>query len=371
MFLENAINMETIDQTSRVSWAVEYREVIGGVVGTWKAATDIEGNVLSWNEDLTGTKQINPQQSGRKIDGTGGGPLSPTNTSNATHRAANANESQYLEQKQVYGAGNVENTGTPPQDNPANTVQYKAERPTSVNATKPYALIGKWVVVGESPIYGTTPCFGEYRVIIQNIGGECNTCQSMIATSNTGRNPNYSDAGVMNIGDFYYDLKPLNAPRAYGYYVDLSTFEDSAQGLEYALDNDMFPVNSNPSVVILYAEEGVNRYVSQFYADPGLTVVVTNTSDGYQWSPNTGGDRYVSYTSVETGDSNYNVPYGINVPSGNPIDPEEARTPNLAAENAASLDIDDQYKRLWACKINTSTGLKEVMTSVGRAQATP
>ena len=371
MFLENAINMDTIDQTSRVSWAVEYREVIGGVVGNWKAATDIEGNVLSWNEDLTGTKQINPQQSGRKIDGTGGGPLSPTNTSNATHRAANANESQYLEQKQVYGAGNVENTGTPPQDNPANTVQYKAERPTSVNATKPYALIGKWVVVGESPIYGTTPCFGEYRVIIQNIGGECNTCQSMIATSNTGRNPNYSDAGVMNIGDFYYDLKPLNAPRAYGYYVDLSTFEDSAQGLEYALNNDMFPVNSNPSVVILYAEEGVNRYVSQFYADPGLTVVVTNTSDGYQWSPNTGGDRYVSYTSVETGDSNYNVPYGINVPSGNPIDPEEARTPNLAAENAASLDIDDQYKRLWACKINTSTGLKEVMTSVGRAQATP
>jgi hypothetical protein len=193
----------------------------------------------------------------------------------------------------------------------------------------------------------------------------------MIAASNTGRNPNYSDAGVMNIGDFYYDLKPLNAPRAYGYYVDLSTFEDSAQGLEDALDNDMFPVNSNPSVVILYAEEGVNRYVSQFYADPGLTVVVTNTSSGYQWSPNTGGDRYVSYTSVETGDSNYNVPYGINVPSGNPIDPEEARTPNLAAENAASLDRDDQYKRLWACKINTSTGLKEAMTSVGRAQVTP
>jgi hypothetical protein len=371
MFLENAINMDTIDQTSRVSWAVEYREVIGGVVGSWKAATDIEGNVLSWNEDLTGTTQINPQQSGRKIDGTGGGALVPTNTSNATHRAANANESQYLEQKQVYGAGNVENTGNPPQDNPANTVQYKAERPTSVNAPKPYALIGKWVVVGESPIYGTTPCFGEYRVIIQNIGGECATCQSMIAASNTGRNPNYSDAGVMNIGDFYYDLKPLNAPRAYGYYVDLSTFEDSAQGLEDALDNDMFPVNSNPSVVILYAEEGVNRYVSQFYADPGLTVVVTNTSSGYQWSPNTGGDRYVSYTSVETGDSNYNVPYGINVPSGNPMDPEEARTPNLAAENAASLDRDDQYKRLWACKINTSTGLKEAMTSVGRAQVTP
>jgi hypothetical protein len=377
MFLET-VNMDTQYQTSQVSWAVEYRKVINGVVQDWEAATDIEGNVLSWNQDLDDTDNdplINPQQSGQKIDGTGGGSLSPANTSNATHRAANANESQYPEQKQVYGAGSVENTGTV-NDNPANTVQYKAERPTSVNATKPYALIGKWVVVGESPIYGQPPynvpsCLGEYRIIIQNIGGECEDCQSMIAASNTGRNPDYSDAGFMNIGDFYYDLKPLNAPRAYGYYVDLSTFEDSAQGLEDALDNNMFPISQNPSVQILYAEEGVNRYVSQFYADPGLTVVVTNTSNGYQWSGGTGGDRYVSYTSVETGDSNYNVPYGINVPSGNPIDPEEARTPNLAAENAASLDRTDQYKRLWACKINTSTGLKEVMTSVGRAQPTP
>ena len=368
-------------QTSQISWAVEYREVIGGVVGAWKAATDIEGNILSWNSSLTGSTQVNPQQSGLKIDGTGGGILSPGQTSNATHNAARSSDVGAGDQRQNYGAGSNENTGTLPgqiNDNPANTVQYRAQR-SSNSQSQTTALIGKWAVVGESPIYQTTPCFGEYRVIIQNIGGECNTCQSKIV----GNNPNFpnqevndgrssQDAGVINIGDFYYDLKPLNAPRGYGYYVDLSTFEDSAQGLEDALDNDMFPVNSNPSVVILYAEEGVNRYVSQFYADPGLTVVVTNTSNGYQWSPNTGGDRYVSYTSVETGGSNYNVPYSINVPDiNNPPPPEDAQTPNLAAENAASLDRDDQYKRLWACKINTSTGRKEAKSSVGRAPATP
>jgi len=363
-------------QTSQISWAVEYREVVGGVITSdWKAATDIEGNILSWNQDLVGSTQLNPQQSGLKIDGDTSNVV--TNTSNATHNAARPSNTGAGDQRQNYGAGSNENTGLPPNDNPANTVQYRAQR-SSNSQSQTTALIGKWAVVGESPIYQTTPCFGEYRVIIQNIGGECDTCQSKIV----GDNPNFpnqdenlgrtsQDAGVINIGDFYYDLKPLNAPRAYGYYVDLNTFDNDAQGLEDALDNDMFdPLKSG--VEILYAEEGVNRYVSQFYVDAGLTQVVTNATNPAWDNGTSSAPRYVSYTAVETGSSNYNVPYSINVPDiNNPPPPEDAQTPNLAAENAASVDKDDQYKRLWACKIDTSTGRKEAKSSVGRAPATP
>ena len=377
-------DQQHVFQTSQVSWAVEYREVVGGVITSgWKAATDIEGNILSWNSSLAGSTQINPQQSGLKIDGTGGGPLSPAQTSNATHNAAKPSNTGAGDQRQIFGAGSNEITGTLPgqiNDNPANTVQYRAER-SSNSQSQTTALIGKWAVVGESPIYQTTPCFGEYRVIIQNIGGECDTCQSKIV----GDNPNFQnqdendgrtsqDAGVINIGDFYYDLKPLNAPRGYGYYVDLNTYDNDAQGLEDALDNDMFdPLKAG--VEILYAEEGVNRYVSQFYVDAGLTQIVTNATTPAWDNGTSSAPRYVSYTAVETGDSNYNVPYSVNVPDiNNPPPPEDARTPNLAAENAATYDGDsgsEQYKRLWACKIDTSTGRKEAKSSVGRAPATP
>tara|TARA_R110002096_G_scaffold118388_3_gene256342 strand:+ start:1946 stop:6874 length:4929 start_codon:yes stop_codon:yes gene_type:complete len=377
-------DQQHVFQTSQVSWAVEYREVVGGVITSgWKAATDIEGNILSWNSSLAGSTQINPQQSGLKIDGTGGGPLSPAQTSNATHNAAKPSNTGAGDQRQIFGAGSNEITGTLPgqiNDNPANTVQYRAER-SSNSQSQTTALIGKWAVVGESPIYQTTPCFGEYRVIIQNIGGECDTCQSKIV----GDNPNFQnqdendgrtsqDAGVINMGDFYYDLKPLNAPRGYGYYVDLNTYDNNAQGLEDALDNDMFdPLKAG--VEILYAEEGVNRYVSQFYVDAGLTQIVTNATTPAWDNGTSSAPRYVSYTAVETGDSNYNVPYSVNVPDiNNPPPPEDARTPNLAAENAATYDGDsgsEQYKRLWACKIDTSTGRKEAKSSVGRAPATP
>ena len=55
MYLQGLSSSANNDyQTSQVSWAVEYREVIGGVVQPWKPATDIEGNVLSWNSALTG-----------------------------------------------------------------------------------------------------------------------------------------------------------------------------------------------------------------------------------------------------------------------------------------------------------------------------
>jgi len=93
-------------------------------------------------------------------------------------------------------------------------------------------------------------------------------------------------------------------------------------------------------VEILYAEEGVNRYVSQFYVDAGLTQVVTNATNPAWDNGTSSAPRYVSYTAVETGSSNYNVPYSINVPDiNNPPPPEDAQTPNLAAENLSLIHI--------------------------------
>ena len=161
-------------------------------------------------------------------------------------------------------------------------------------------------------------------------------------------------AGVMNMGDFYYDLKPLNSPRSYAYTVDTTiTTKDGA------LDN---PMNN---VVTMYAEEGVNRYVSQFYTDPGLTQVVTNaTTPG--WSSASVG--YISYTAAESTDASSNVPYSAYPVPANQLLTERVG-PVLAAENAA---VDDggpesgQWQRLWACEITPTTGRKSPQTSVGR-----
>lgn len=356
-------------QTSQVSWAVEYREIIPSV-GAWKPATDIEGNILSWNKDLTGTTETNPQQSGRRLDGdvpTGSSAIFST----ATHSSAHSAPTVQSETEQIYGAGYDQQPegSTPPytNDNPANFVQYRAQfKKTPQSNSTPEIYLGRWVAVGESPIYGNTiapPCFGEYRVIIQNIGGECDTCQSQIVGTAPGQGANpYSLAkqlaGKMNIGDFYYDLKPLNSPRSYAYIVD--TTIQATQ--EEALDN---PMNN---IVTMYAEEGVNRYVSQFYADAGLTELVTSTSPTYQWS--SGSVGFVSYTAAASTDANSNVPYSVLQPTPPGQSLDKRIGPALAAENSAVKGGDDeseQWQRLWACQITPTTGLKIPKSSVGRS----
>ena len=340
-------------QTSQVSWAVEYREVIGGVVQPWKAATDIEGNILSWNNALTGSTQVNPQQSGKKVNGEGSGPQ-PGGISTATHSADNSQSTFNTRQK--YGAANFQSTGVTINDPQANSVMYKAKKQYSSGAT-PEIYVGKWVAVGNSPVYAEPACFGEYRIIIQNIGGQCPDCQSMIS-GNTERVSNYADAGFINIGDFYYDLRPAGSSRAFAYEVDINVFADTPTGLQDALNNEM------NSTIRLFAEEGVNRYVSQFYIDSGLTTPYTSWTGV---SPN----GYISYRPWEVGTPDYNVPYSINVPDlSNPPNLEDAITPTLACETSASeggLSSTDQNKRLWACRINTTTGLKHKGTSVGKS----
>ena len=353
-------------QTSEISWAIEYRKIIGGFVQDWEAATDIEGNVLSWNNLLdatTTTPVTNPQQSGARLDGdvpSGGFAIYSTSTHSSAHNPPGGSE----DTRQIYGAAYPTTlVGAPSlNDSPANFVQYRAQQKASASSNRtPEMYLGRWVAVGESPIYGTTPCFGEYRIVIQNIGGQCDTCQSKIVGSQGSQasNPNSLSgniAGNLRIGDFYYDLKPPQAPRSYAYVVDTTIQADQAT----ALDN---PMNN---VVPMYAEEGVNRYVSQFYTDPGLTQLVTNaTTPG--WSDASVG--YVSYTAAESTDSaNSNVPYSAyTVPANQPLD--ERVGPVLAAENAAvegGNSQSEQWQRLWACEITPTTGRKTERSSVGR-----
>jgi hypothetical protein len=357
MYLQGLSSSASNDyQTSEISWAVEYREITPSV-GDWKPATDIEGNVLSWNTGLTGTTTpvTNPQQSGLRVDGEGSGtqPGGSGGFSLSRHKADNSQSTSNTKQK--YGAAVSDTISGDTNDPRANSVQYQAEKQYGSN-TVPEIYLGRWVAVGESFVYGVASCLGEYRVIIQNIGGVCTTCQSEIA-NNPESVSQYSEAGVINIGDFYYDLRPVNSSRAFGYEVDINVFPDTAQGKDDALDNNF----SNPT--ILYAEEGVNRYVSQFYLDTELTTPFTG------WIGS--GDGYISYRATENSTAGYNIPYSINVPDPeNPPDSNDAITPALAAENAASeggVPATSQNKRLWACRINTTNGLKYPRTSVGKS----
>jgi hypothetical protein len=374
-------------QKSEVSWAVEYREVINNVVQAWKPATDIEGNVLSWNVALdssSATPVSNPQQSGLTLEGTAppsGG------IGNVYNDALHAKETQGTNgsvQGFQYGAA-TDNTSTEAAAIPVNFIRYAVENASS-QSNFPIMALSRWVVVGNSPIYNTTPSFGEYRVIIQNIGGQQESCQSELVEftnyppeQGTGLQPRNifsqqygEEAGIINIGDFYYDLRPVGSPRAFGYIVHLETFtsgtdeENMASALSASIGNPA----AGTDTVILYAEEGVPRYVSQFYTDAALTIPVTSVSSP-AW---VGGDGYIAYSCTEDdGDGSYNVPYSINnTITGQDPDagaPPPELTANMASENAANpfqTGNFDQYERRWACKMDVSTGIKFIRTSVGK-----
>jgi len=378
-------------QKSEVSWAVEYREIINDVVQPWKAATDIEGNVLSWNVLLNTTPPAadplsNPQQSGLSLEGifpTGG--VAPF--SDALHVDESPSGGNPAPSAQQYGCATLVGA-TDSIQIPANFIRYQAENSPSNSALQ--SPISKWVAVGNSPIYGNTiapPCFGEYRIIIQNIGGQSLSCQSqLVEFTNFGggqaggpgpqpinpfRNINGPEAGVINIGDFYYDLRPVDSPRAFGYIVHVATFSggaDDAENMADALDANIGNVGVNTFTKILYAEEGIPRYVSQFYADPGLTIPVTIASSLTQWE---GVDGWIAYSCVENGTADYNAPYGINNevngqdPDSETTDP--GLTANMASENAANQAPQfDSYERRWACKMDVSTGIKYAKTSFGK-----
>ena len=336
------------------SWAVEYRPTSAS---DWQAATDIEGNILSWNNDLTGSIQTNPQQSGQRLDGL-------TLTSGALSWSQPQSTSTYIND-QIYGApsaGGVP-SGTPfiPSANPNS---YKAvSRNRSSGSTQPSnTKLAKWVAVGNSPTYSTTPCFGEYRIIIQTIGGQtsandaaCVGCFKDASDPNqTGTSLSFQPANI-SIGDFFYDLGPQ---RAFAYLVDTKTFPTTTSGKNDALNNTFGTIGTRYK--ILYALEPVHRYVSTFYSDAALTVPFI------AWDLSVGGNPgYISYRSVDgvTGVPGSTPPLNAGVTS-------KTNIPNAhSAEGAGSPSATPntlQDKRVWACLMEASTGTKVMGTSIGR-----
>jgi len=371
-------------QKSEISWAVEYREIDAqGNLGQWKPANDIEGNVLSWNgalNDDDNDPQPNPQQSGLSLEGE----RADDPFSSSIHSAENGDLASSRPQRFIYGV--AEDVGSITGDDtsiPINFIRYEAEQLSALGGNfVPQSAISRWIAVGNSPIYNTSPCFGEYRVIIQNIGGQSEYCQSELVeytlAPNGGilqpRNPNSlggnnaQEAGIINFGDFYYDLRPADSPRAFGYIVHTDVFDSgtSAQNKAEALDANIDTPTENLNTKILYAEEGVHRYVSQFYEDFNLITPYTG------WTGGTGNDGWVAYEAVEEGNINYNMPYSINnTVNGQDADSETTDpglTLNMAAENADYGQAANT--RRWACQVDVTTGIKIPTTSVGK-QANP
>ena len=338
------------------SWAIEYRP---NSASLWKPAVDIEGNILSWNGLLSGTTEINPQQSGK--------PLDKDSTSAPTNYSMSWSQPQastsYIND-QVYGAADnnapVSNIIIP-NPNP-NTYQLVARNRASVSTSASETVLAKWVAVGNSPTYGTTPCFGEYRVIIQTIGGQDSSfagdgssgCVGCFGTSTPGVNA--FELGEIEFGDFFYDLGPQ---RAFAYLVDTKTFPQTSLGKSQALDNTFGPVGTRYK--ILYALEPVHRYVSTFYSDAALTVPFI------AWDTSVGGNPgYVSYRSFDGNGSvaGSTPPFNAGVTSTT-NQPNAQSAEGAGSPNASPSTLQD--KRVWACLMEASTGTKVMGSSIGKA----
>lgn len=345
-FQNDAINFDNFTSCN-FSWAVEYRE---NSSSDWKAATDIEGNILSWNTQLTGSTQPDPQQSGAPLDKDAIG-----QTNQPVSWSQPGPTVTYI-QDQVYGApdNNVPiSTIDPP--NP-NTYQLVSRNRANGSTSASNTLLAKWVAVGNSPTYGITPCFGEYRIIIQTIGGQDDnfedTCVGCFGISPAGGTQ--GEIGNIVIGDFFYDLGP---ERAFSYLVDTKTFPVTAPGKSDALDNEFGTVGSRYKV--LYALEPIHRYVSTFYTDPSLSVPFVS------WDTSVGGSNgYVSYRSTDS------IIASGSTPPYNAGSTSDVNQPNaFAAEGAGSPGAGpstDQSERVWACRMNTTTGTKLIGTSIGK-----
>jgi hypothetical protein len=334
------------------SWAIEYRPTSAS---PWQAATDIEGNILSWNSDVSGN-QTDPQQSGKVLDADSNG-----STNEPVSWSQPQSSTSYI-QDQVYGAaGNNAPVSSAiiPAPNP-NTYQLIARNRASISTSASETVLAKWVAVGNSPTYGATPCFGEYRVVIQTIGGQDSSfedaCVGCFRDPATQPFPVATfEIGEIEFGDFFYDLGPQ---RAFAYLVDTKTFPNTSSGKSQALNNNFGTVG--PRYKVLYALEPVHRYVSTFYSDAALTVPFI------AWDLSVGGNPgYISYRSFDgnTGVPGSTPPFNAGVTS-------KTNQPNAqSAEGAGSPNATPntfQDKRVWACIMEASTGTKQMGTSIGK-----
>ena len=299
------------------SWAIEYRP---SPSSAWRAAVDIEGNILSWNSALTsGSTQTNPIQSDR------------------THVGASANNISSRDYDQNFGCqlngGFISSVGQPNQ----NFLRYTSQNSTSLGGNVGNTIISKFVAVGESPTYGLTPCFGEYRIVTQRFGGDCFTCQSCASGGPKAIAGAGSFGGTVpiqiEIGDFFYDLGPQ---RAFVYKLRTSL---------QATQQDALNSGSSSITQTVYAREPVHRYVSTFFQDPDLTIPFT----GY-----TGTGTYVAYMASTATGGNFTPPLGNTLPNTT-SNQKFAEAAEVSATNSASGST-LQSLRVWSKEVNPTTG---------------
>ena len=231
--------------------------------------------------------------------------------------------------------------------NYANWIRVGAENNASSGSfggTFGRAKYGRWAAVGKSPYSSESDKFGEYRVVVQRIGGNQDNCQSCAAIPGSLNNSqnNFAGAGaIIETGDFYYDLGP---EVAFGYKIN------PALKSSHTLAKDETTHNQ-----VVYAREGVHRYVTTFYTDASLQTPYT----GYT-QVNTTTDKYLSYISIESdGQDTNGFPYTTPYNSGTSSSINSGLA--LAAEGAGrdnATNTTSQNLRTWSCEMNPTTGLK-------------
>jgi hypothetical protein len=305
-------------QSCDISWAVEYRPTS---TSSWEAAVDIEGNVLSFNSLLSGPSPTNPIQS------------------NTAHIGALANSSSSSNLDQKFGGAttSIGTVGSPSN----NFLRMTAQRGASSSSPSSTAVLSKLVAVGESPVYGLPAAFGEYRAIIQSIGGDCFTCQGCNSSGPAAVANFNTFVGELKYGDFYYDLGPQ---RAFSYQVVTQKFATEAGALGYSV--------GLPSIT-LYAREPVCRYVSTFFTGPDLLTPYTG------WTNPT--NLFVSYQPGSSAGATWTTPLG-GTATGVFVK-DLAKASETAQYDGASSST-TQNKRTWACQVGVGTGTKIAGTSV-------
>jgi len=265
------------------------------------AATDIEGQPLSFNSSVTGST-TNPWQSERD------------------HQAASANASSANAYDQRYGCKSdfIGSVFLPSNNFVRATAQQSTTGP---GGSYGEAVLNRIVAVGNSPTYGIPAAYGEYRVVIQRIGGTCTTCQSCGSSGPKAVSSTNPFVGQIKFGDFFYDLGPQ---RAFGYRINPSRFSSATNAL-----------STTSHTQLVYAREPVHRYVSTFYTTPDLDIPYT----GY-----TGTGTFISYIAAPNNGTNYTSP--LNAGTTSIANITFAKAAEGAARNNA-IPTTTQNLRVW------------------------
>ena len=299
-----------------LSMAIEFRPT---PTSNWEAAYDIEGQYLSFNS-LVANSVTNPWPSDTTIVG-----QSANNTSSNDYDQIGGCVTPF-----IGGVGSPSN----------NYNRVVSQNKTSSSGPSGFARISKLIAVGNSPTYGIPGAFGEYRVIIQSIGGNCFSCQGCGSSGPQSVKAGNNFIGEIGFGDFFYSLGPQ---RAFAYRLNPTLTVGPTGAL-----------NTSSHTQQVYAREPVHRYVSTFYSDVNLTVPFTSyiTSTGA---------TYVSYIAAASAGAGYTTP--LNAGSSTASNVTFAKAAEGAATNNANNGT-TQNLRVWAKNVNPATGTFVAGTAV-------